>query len=86
MVKILFDEIAPKYSERNGGYTRIIKLGIRDNDCASVSLLEFVDYVEDIQKRDDDKKKSKKSRKEARKKAAAEAEETSAAEAGTEEG
>ena len=31
------------YSNRNGGYTRIIKLGFRDNDRASVSLIEFVD-------------------------------------------
>jgi len=31
------------YDNRNGGYTRIIKLGFRDNDRASVSLIEFVD-------------------------------------------
>jgi large subunit ribosomal protein L17 len=37
-------DIAPKYAERNGGYTRIIKLGFRDNDRASVSLIELVDY------------------------------------------
>ena len=37
-------EIAPVYAERNGGYTRIIKLGFRDNDRASVSLIELVDY------------------------------------------
>lgn len=36
--------IAPSYSERNGGYTRIIKLGFRDNDRASVSLIEFVEF------------------------------------------
>jgi len=84
-VKILFDEIAPKYADRNGGYTRIIKLGVRDNDCAPVSLLEFVDYVEETQKKDDDKKKAKKSRKEAKKKAAAEAEEVLAKDAKAEE-
>ena len=44
VVKTLFDHIAPQYSDRNGGYTRIIKLGFRDNDCAAVSLIEFVDY------------------------------------------
>ena len=43
-VKTLFDHIAPQYSDRDGGYTRIIKLGFRDNDCAAVSLIEFVDY------------------------------------------
>jgi len=31
------------YDGRNGGYTRIVKLGFRDNDRASVSLIEFVD-------------------------------------------
>ena len=40
----LIHEIAPLFSERNGGYTRIIKLGFRDNDRASVSLIEFVDF------------------------------------------
>ena len=48
----LVHEIAPTFSERNGGYTRIIKLGFRDNDRASVSLIEFVDFeiVDDIAK------------------------------------
>ena len=44
IVKILFDEIAPQYADRNGGYTRIIKLGQRKNDAAHVSLLSLVDY------------------------------------------
>lgn len=38
----LFDEIAPKYAERNGGYTRIIKIGPRRGDGAEVSILELV--------------------------------------------
>ncbi len=46
IVKSLFNEIAPKYVERAGGYTRIIKLGYRDNDRAPVSIIEFVDMVE----------------------------------------
>lgn len=40
---ILLNDIAPVYNNRNGGYTRIIKLGFRDNDRASVALIEFVD-------------------------------------------
>ena len=38
----LFDEIAPKYKEKNGGYTRIYKLGPRRGDGAEVVILEFV--------------------------------------------
>ena len=42
VVKTLFDEIAPKYAERNGGYTRIIKKGPRRGDGAEVVILELV--------------------------------------------
>ncbi len=44
IVKILFEEIAPQYADREGGYTRIIKLGQRKNDAAHVSLLSLVDF------------------------------------------
>ena len=43
ILNILLSDIAPVYDNRNGGYTRIIKLGFRDNDRASVSIIEFVD-------------------------------------------
>ncbi len=43
ILDILLNDIAPVYDNRNGGYTRIVKLGFRDNDRASVSLIEFVD-------------------------------------------
>ena len=44
IVNKLVNDIAPTFSKRTGGYTRIIKLGFRDNDRASVSLIEFVDF------------------------------------------
>ena len=47
IVKELFENIGPLYQGRNGGYTRIIKLGFRDNDCAPVSIIEFVDFEVD---------------------------------------
>lgn len=43
IVKTLFEEIAPLYAERNGGYTRIIKMGFRAGDAAPVSILQLVD-------------------------------------------
>ena len=39
----LFDVIAARYSDRNGGYTRIIKAGIRLSDAAPMAIIEFVD-------------------------------------------
>ena len=45
IVRELFDNIGPTFSNRNGGYTRIIKLGFRDNDCAPISMIEFVGMI-----------------------------------------
>jgi large subunit ribosomal protein L17 len=42
-LKKLFDVIAERYKDRNGGYTRIIKAGIRASDAAPIAIIEFVD-------------------------------------------
>ena len=58
-VKKLFDEIAPRFKERNGGYTRVIKFGNRRGDAAMLSIIEFTGNEEQT--------KSKKPKKRARK-------------------
>ena len=42
VAKKLFDEISHKYADRNGGYTRIIKIGVRRGDAAEMAILELV--------------------------------------------
>ncbi|ERT60550.1 MULTISPECIES: 50S ribosomal protein L17 [Megasphaera] len=42
VVKKLFDEVAPKYQDRQGGYTRIIKTGVRQGDAAPMVIIELV--------------------------------------------
>ena len=39
----LFEVIGPRYAERNGGYTRVVKAGIRMSDAAQIAIIEFVD-------------------------------------------
>ena len=43
VLRILFEDIAPLFKERNGGYTRIIRLGQRQGDAAEMAILEWVD-------------------------------------------
>ena len=43
MVKKLFEVIGPRYKDRNGGYTRVLKAGFRHGDNAAVAVIEFVD-------------------------------------------
>ena len=43
VVKKLFDQIAPKYASRNGGYTQIYKLGPRRGDAAEMAMIKLID-------------------------------------------
>lgn len=48
LIKKLFDEIAPRFAERAGGYLRIVKLGSRQGDGAELAVLEFVDFKKKV--------------------------------------
>lgn len=51
-LKKLFDVLAERYSDRDGGYTRIIKAGYRESDSAQMAIIEFVDRDEDAKGQD----------------------------------
>ena len=70
VVKKLFDSIGPRFRDRPGGYTRIIKLGWRHGDAAPVSLVELVGSDDAAQASGSDKKAKKPRRKAAAKTAA----------------
>lgn len=57
IVQKLFEEIAPKYKMRKGGYTRVISLGVRRGDAASTAILELVEKPEKKEKEKKEKKK-----------------------------
>ena len=53
VVAKLFDELEPQYADRQGGYTRIIRTGVRHGDAASMAILELVGYEESSDDVDD---------------------------------
>ncbi len=52
LVKKLFDVLAPRYKDRHGGYTRVLKAGFRYGDNAAMAVIEFVDRDEEAKGRD----------------------------------
>lgn len=52
MVKKLFDVLGPRYKDRSGGYTRVLKAGYRHGDSAPMAVLEFVERDEDARGQD----------------------------------
>jgi large subunit ribosomal protein L17 len=74
IVKILFDDIAPQYTDRSSGYTRVVKLGQRSGDGARMAVLELVGYeMASKKKKEKEKREKEKEKKEKEKETKAEA-------------
>ncbi|MFB0947019.1 MAG: large subunit ribosomal protein L17 [Spirosomataceae bacterium] len=80
-IKMLFDEIGEKVAERNGGYTRIFKLGTRLGDNAQVAVIELVDYNEAMLATASDEEATGKTRRRRRKGGSKAADDSTATEA-----
>ncbi len=85
-VQALFDEVAPEFETRNGGYTRMIKLGQRNGDGAQMAVLELVGFdMASKKKKARDAKAEAKEAEKTKKKKKAKGEETEPVEEGAEE-